>query len=108
MPTSTLTEAPPTGLRPSVLLAQHRDQVLAILDAAGLRNVRVFGSVARGEDTATSDIDLLYERQAGVNALDVAEAWADVVNVLGCQVDLVSIRGLKAKHAQIRKEAIPL
>jgi predicted nucleotidyltransferase len=43
------------------LLARHRDEVLEIAHAYGASNVRVFGSTARGDDTADSDIDLLVD-----------------------------------------------
>lgn len=47
-----------SAARPSVILAAHRAAVLGTAQRLGARNVRVFGSIARGEDTERSDIDL--------------------------------------------------
>ncbi len=48
-------------IRPSVLLAVHRDETLTLLFSYGARNIMVFGSDARGEDCYDSDLDLLVE-----------------------------------------------
>lgn len=71
-------------------LRAHRHEILALARAHGVRNVRIFGSVARGTDTATSDIDLLVDVDAdywpGLSAIGrLADALSDL---LGERVDV--------------------
>ncbi|MFC7405725.1 nucleotidyltransferase domain-containing protein [Georgenia alba] len=94
--------------RPSDSLAEHADEVRAILAAAGARNPRVFGSVARGTDSATSDIDLVVDLDGDADAFTLAGAWRRVVDLVGHHVDLVPSSGLEARRSRILDEAIPL
>jgi predicted nucleotidyltransferase len=75
-------------MRPSEALALHRDDVLRILDAAGVRNPRVFGSVARGEDTEDSDLDLWIEAPPGFTLFDLGGLINDLQVLLGVPVDV--------------------
>jgi predicted nucleotidyltransferase len=59
-------------MKPSRALAEHSVQVRRILERAGMRNVRVFGSAARREDTEDSDLDLLVEAPPGTSLYDLA------------------------------------
>ena len=61
-----------TRERPSESLRRHREEVLALLAAAGITETRVFGSVARDEDTVDSDIDLLVTPGRQLSLLDLA------------------------------------
>jgi len=74
----------------SKLLQQKRQQVLEITEGHGARNVRLFGSVARGETTATSDLDLLIEMAPERTLLDVIAIKQDLEELLGCKVDVVT------------------
>ena len=75
----------------------------------GARNVRVFGSVARGEDDDKSDIDLLVEFESGRSLLDHAGLWLELQDLLGCKVDVVSERGIKPRiRDRVLREAVPL
>jgi predicted nucleotidyltransferase len=74
----------------SQLIKQQRSQILEIAQGHGARNVRLFGSVARGETTETSDLDLLIEMEAGRNLLDVIAIKQDLEDLLGCKVDVVT------------------
>jgi predicted nucleotidyltransferase len=74
----------------SQLIKQKRSQVLEIAQGHGARNVRLFGSVARGETTEASDLDLLIEMEAGRNLLDVIAIKQDLEDLLGCKVDVVT------------------
>ena len=56
----------------------------------GARNVRLFGSVARGEATETSDLDLLIEMEPGRTLLDIIAIKQDLEELLGCKVDVVT------------------
>ena len=59
-------------------LAERRDEVLRLAAEHGARNVRVFGSVARGEADATSDLDFLIELESGRNLLDICGLLMDL------------------------------
>lgn len=94
--------------RPSALLARHRHEVLALASEHHALEVRVFGSVARGEDLPGSDLDLLV-RFAGDASLFDLTAFADAVSeLLGIPVDVVSEAGLDDRHAAIREGARPI
>ena len=94
---------------PKKTLAEKREEILRICAKYGARNVRVFGSVARGEFDENSDIDLLVEFEPGRSLLDHAGLWAELQELLGCKVDVVSDRGIKPRiRDRVLKEAVPL
>ncbi len=96
-------------LRPSVALALHRDEIkaLAIRHRAG--DVRVFGSVARGEDGETSDLDLLVLPAPDASLIDLCAFGDAVEDLVGTRVDVVSERGLSPYlRERILAEARPL
>jgi uncharacterized protein len=86
-----------------------REEILRIAAKYEARNVRLFGSRARGDARSDSDVDLLVEMSSGCSLLDVGRLIMDLQDVLGCKVDVVEPEGL---HWYIRdkvlKEAIPL
>ena len=91
------------------MLEARRDEILQIAARHGARNVRVFGSVARGEADEASDIDLLVELEPGRSLLDHAALWLELRESLGCNVDVVSDRGLKPRIRQrVLEEAVSL
>ena len=91
------------------LLKSRREEILSIAAKHGARNVRVFGSVARGEDDEKSDIDLLVEFESGRSLLDHAGLWLELQDLLGCKVDVVSERGIKPRiRDRVLREAVPL
>jgi predicted nucleotidyltransferase len=91
------------------LLKAKRDEILQVCAKYGARNVRVFGSVARGEADEQSDIDLLVEFEPNRSLLDHAGLWVELQELLGVKVDVVSDRGLKPRIRQrVLQEAIPL
>jgi hypothetical protein len=100
------------GLPDTPLGRRLRRRRKATIDAAEKRrahNVRVFGSVARGEDTETSDIDLLVDLEEGVGLLDLIGLERDLSEVLGVDVDVVPADTLKPRiRARVLAEAIPL
>jgi predicted nucleotidyltransferase len=89
-------------------LRARRAEILAIAAAHGARNVRVFGSVSRGEARADSDVDLLVEMQPGRSVLDLSELILDLQEALGRPVDVVQVRRPSALAERVRAEAIPL
>lgn len=94
--------------RPSLLLARHRQEVLDIADQNRAVQLRVFGSVARGEDTPDSDVDLLVTFAPDASLLDQVGLAEDLQELLGGRVDVVSDRALTERDASIRDEAVPL
>jgi len=84
----------------------------AVIDAAarhGGHNVRVFGSVARGDDTNTSDIDILVDLDSGVGLVGLVGLGRELTELLGADVDVVPGDALKRGiRDRVLAEAIPL
>jgi uncharacterized protein len=90
-------------------LRQRRKKVLAIVALHGASNVRVFGSVARGEDTSESDIDLLVDLAPGTGLVSLGGLERELERTLGVAVDVVPSDSLRPKlQAEVEAEAIPL
>jgi predicted nucleotidyltransferase len=90
-------------------LREKRDAILSLAARYGARNVRVFGSVARGEADERSDVDFLVEMEPGRSLLDLGGLLMDLRELLGRKVDIVTERGLKPRlRARVLKEAVPL
>lgn len=91
------------------IVQQKKKDILAVAHAHGIVNIRIFGSVARGEDTQESDIDLLVELEKGRSLLDLGGASVKLQEILGRKVDIVSEHGLHwYLRDKILKEAQPL
>jgi predicted nucleotidyltransferase len=91
------------------LLREHRGDILAIAARYGAHNVRVFGSVARGEADEASDIDFLVDLEPGRSLFDLGGLLMDLRALLGCDVDVVTPRGLKQRiRERVLREAVPL
>ncbi len=91
--------------RPSVLLSRHARKVKEIAAKHCARDVRVFGSVARGEDGPGSDIDLLVSFGADATLYDQVALTEELEALLGVHVDVVSAAGLGTRHEAVRREA---
>lgn len=91
--------------RPSQVLHEHRDELLALARRYHATDVKVFGSIARGEDTPDSDVDLLVTFEDGASAYDYGLFIEDAEELLGRHVDVVSIRALRDGH-RITREAV--
>ena len=91
------------------LLQPHVAEIRRLAAKHGVRNIRVFGSVARGDADAESDVDLLVELEAGRNLLDLGGLQMDLESLLQRRVDVVTERGLRDRlRAGVLKEAVPL
>lgn len=82
------------------LIRKKREEILRIAELHGARNVRIFGSVGRGEEKGGSDLDLLVEFEPGRSLLDHVALVQDLEDLLSCHVDVVTERSL---HWYIRE-----
>jgi predicted nucleotidyltransferase len=91
------------------LLKAKREEVLSLCVKYGARNVRVFGSVARGDADEQSDIDFLVELEAGRSLFDLGGLQYELERLFGRPVDVVTERGLKVRIREpVLQEAVPL
>ncbi len=90
-------------------LKAQREDILRLAALHGARNLRGFGSVARGEEDSASDVDFIVDMAPGKSLLDLGGLLMDLQELLGCSVDIVTERGLKARlRNRVLEEAIPL
>lgn len=90
-------------------LKNQREEILRIATAHGARNIRVFGSVSRGEAGPQSDVDILVKLEPGRSLLDVVAIKQDLEDLLGCQVDVVTEESISPYiRDQVLKEAVSL
>ncbi len=91
------------------LLGKQRQRIFELASQHGARNVRVFGSVARGQASVASDVDLLVDMEEGRSLLDLVGFWQDVEDLLGMKVDVITDGGISPyMRAKIYAEAVPL
>lgn len=87
----------------------RRGEILAIAARHGARNVRIFGSVARGDACPGSDVDILVELEPGRTLLDHAALLLELEALLGCKVDVVTTPGLRPRiRDRVLREAVAL
>ena len=93
----------------SQLLESKRSQILQIAALHGAQDIRVFGSVARGDARPDGDIDFLVNMEGGRSLLDLIELGQDLKELLHRKVDILTDGGLNPHLEQrIRAEAVPL
>ena len=91
------------------LLNERRELILEAAARHGARNVRLFGSVARGDADDASDIDLLVDLEPGRSLFDLGGLWSELQVVVGHRVDVVTESGLKSEvRERVLTEAVPL
>lgn len=87
----------------------RREDILSVAARRGARNVRVFGSVVRGEARPDSDIDFLVELEHGRSLLDLGGLLMDLQALLGRRVDVVTASGLRPRiREHVLRDARPL
>lgn len=90
-------------------LQEKRGDILQIASRHGARNLRLFGSVARGEDHAESDLDLLVDMEPGRSLIDLVALGQDLEDLLQRKVDILTDASVHpALREQILAEARPL
>ncbi|MEA2694276.1 MAG: uncharacterized protein QOJ16_3663 [Acidobacteriota bacterium] len=91
------------------ILGRQRDAILRLAARHGASNVRVFGSVARGDADRQSDVDFLVEMASGRSLMDLGGLLVDLEELLGRRVDVVTERGLRGRiRERVLQEALPL
>jgi len=90
-------------------LQAKREEILKIAAKHGAYNVRIFGSVARGEADKESDVDILVELGPDRSLLDLGGFLTDLEDLLGRRVDVVTEKGLRTRlRDRVLQEAVPL
>jgi predicted nucleotidyltransferase len=90
-------------------LRQKREAILDIARRYGAHDVRLFGSVARGENTEASDVDILVRFERGRSLFDHGGLMADLEDLLGVKVDVISEGGMRERfRSRVLDEAVPL
>ncbi|HOC70682.1 MAG TPA: nucleotidyltransferase family protein [Candidatus Hydrogenedentes bacterium] len=86
-----------------------RREILEIARRYGAHDMRIFGSVARGDQTENSDLDLVVRFDPGRTLFDQGGFLMELQDLLGIKVDVISERGMRARFREhVMKEAIPL
>jgi len=89
-------------------LRAQRETIIEIASRNKACNVAVFGSVARGEETTTSDVDILVDFLPGASLTDQFRLQEELTEFLHTSVDVISRRALKPRDTDIREEALAL
>ena len=96
-------------MTPSAALKAHRAAVLRLAAKHGATDVRVFGSVARGDDDSTSDIDFVVRLSPGRSLFDLGALLMDLRDLFGPRVDVVTELGLRPRmRERVLREAVPV
>jgi len=91
------------------VVASRRAELLDVLHRHGVTNVRVFGSVARGDDEPDSDVDLLVDFPPRTSLFTILRLQEELEEMLGAKVDLVSDSGLLARiRTRVERDLIAL
>ena len=90
-------------------ITEKREEILEIAARHGASNVRVFGSVSRGESQESSDIDFLVDLEPGRDLIDLGAMLMDLQELLGCRVDTVTEPALHERiRGKVLQEAVRL
>jgi uncharacterized protein len=91
------------------LIQAKREEILQIASKHGVRNIRAFGSFARGDSRADSDVDFLVDAGQSTSSWFPAGLILDLENLLGRHVDVVTERGLNARIRDgVLRETVPV
>jgi len=90
-------------------LKNKRDEILTIAKKYGAKNIRIFGSMARGEENLQSDLDIIVEMEKGSSLLDIIAIKQDIEELLGLNVDIVTEASISPYiREMVLKEAVNL
>jgi predicted nucleotidyltransferase len=97
------------GMSKRTLVQSKREQILELARKHGAVSLKLFGSIARGEETSSSDVDFVVEMEPGRSLLDLGGLQSDLEKLLGCAVDVVTVKGLRERlRARVLEEAVPV
>jgi predicted nucleotidyltransferase len=85
------------------LRREKKAEIIRLAEISGCRNVRVFGSVATGENRPDSDVDFLVDLESGRTIFDLAKFLGDLRDLLGAEIDVVESRSI---HPYIRDRVL--
>ena len=90
-------------------IRKRRSEINRLAAKYGAHDVRMFGSVARGDATEASDLDLVVRFEPGRSLFDQGGLLMDLRELLGIKVDVISEGALTGRFGEVvRKEAVPL
>lgn len=96
-------------MKPSDALATHRAAIRHVVESHRARNARVFGSVVRGQDTDSSDLDILVDPTPDTTLFDISAIRVELRKLLGVPVDVLTPNGLPDKfRSKVLAEASPV
>jgi len=96
-------------MKPSIALASHREAIRRVVALHRAGNPRIFGSVAHGEDTEDSDLDLLIDPTPETTLFDIGAIRHELVQLLGVPVDVLTPKALpETFRASVVAEAVPV
>lgn len=91
------------------LVQENRAAILRVAQRYGASDVRIFGSVARGDATADSDLDLIVRFEPSRSLLDHGGLVMDLRELLGIRVDVIDEDAMRSRFREhVMREAIPL
>ena len=91
------------------LVRAKRELIQSVARTHGAVSVKLFGSAARGDEVESSDVDFVVELEPGRSLLDLGGLQADLEHLLGCDVDVVTVKGLRERiRARVLEEAVPV
>ena len=96
-------------MKPSLVLASNRDAIRRVVESHRACNPRIFGSVAHGKDTESSDLDILIDPTPETTLFDIGAIRHELLQLLGVPVDVLTPKALPDKfRATVLAEAIPV
>lgn len=96
-------------MKPSTALNQHRAAIRSVVMSYRAENPRIFGSVVHGDDTESSDLDILIDPRTDTTLMDVANIQLDLERLLGVSVDVLTPKALPLKfRSVVLAEAVPV
>jgi uncharacterized protein len=96
-------------MKPSEALNAHREAIRHVVESHRASNARVFGSVIHGDDTESSDLDLLVDPTPDTSLMDIARIQNSLQKMLGVSVDVLTPKALpESFRDRILAEAVPV
>ncbi|MDN5872362.1 MAG: nucleotidyltransferase family protein [Nitrococcus sp.] len=96
-------------MKPSEVLASHREAIRRVVTSHHACNPRVFGSVVHGDDTEGSDLDILIDPTPETTLFDIGAIRHELLQLLGVPVDVLTPKALPDKlRSSVLAEAVPV